>query len=264
MKIRSALILLALCVSLIAGCRTNSPETVNNSSENLTISAAISLKDAFNEIGALYKTKTGKTVNFNFGASGALQRQIENGAPVDVFASAGETQMDALAAKKLIDAATRRDFARNSLVLIVPADSKLNLAVFSGLSDSSVQKIAVGNPKTVPAGSYSAQLFEKNNLSSFLQNKLIYAEDVRQVLDYVWRGEVDAGIVYASDAKSAGGKVRVVLTASAESHDPILYPIAVVKDSANKQLAEEFIKVAAGAEGRQILRKYGFADVDEQ
>lgn len=263
MKIRSALILLALCTLLIAGCRINSPETVNNSSENLTISAAISLKDAFNEIGALYKTKTGKTVNFNFGASGALQRQIENGAPVDVFASAGEAQMDALAAKKLIDAATRRDFALNSLVLIVPADSKLNLAAFSDLSNSSVQKIAAGNPKTVPAGGYSAQLFEKNNLNVSLQNKLIYAEDVRQVLDYVWRGEVDAGIVYASDAQSAGDKVRVVATAPADSHEPILYPIAVVKDSVNKQRAGEFINLVTSAEGQQILRQYGFSSLEE-
>lgn len=263
MKIRLIIILLAVCFSLIAGCRTNSPETVNNSSGNLTISAAVSLKDAFNEIGAIYKTKTGKTVNFNFGASGALQRQIETGAPVDIFASAGEMQMDALASKNLIDAATRRDFARNELVLIVPTDSKLNLTNFGNLNDSSVQKIAVGNPKTVPAGGYSAQLFEKNNLSNSLQNKLVYAEDVRQVLDYVVHGEVDAGIVYASDAISAGGKVRVVLTAPADSHEPILYPIAVVKDSANKPSAEEFINLVMGAEGQRILRKYGFASFEK-
>lgn len=258
MHIRSIIILLALCASAFVGCRTNSPAAP----ENLTISAAVSLKGAFNEIGEIYKSKTGKTVNFNFGASGSLQRQIETGAPVDVFASAGQTQMDALVSKNLVDAATRRDFARNALVLIVPQDSKLNLTTFSDLNDVSVQKLAVGNPKTVPAGQYTAQVFEKNNLNNSLQSKLIYAEDVRQVLDYVVRGEVDAGIVYASDARSASEKVRVVLTAPEDSHAPILYPVAVVKDSKNKQSAEEFITLTMSGEGQQIFRKYGFASVD--
>ena len=265
MKIRSIVILLALFISAIAGCRTNSTETANNStavSENLTISAAVSLKDAFNEIGEIYKSKTGKNVDFNFGASGTLQKQIETGAPVDIFASAGETQMDALISKNLIDTATRRDFTRNALVLIVPQNSTLNLTAFSSLNDSSVKKIAVGNPKTVPAGQYTEQLFEKSNLKNSVREKLIFAEDVRQVLDYVVRGETDAGIVYASDAKSAGEKVRVVLTAPADAHDPILYPIAIIKDSKNKQSAEEFIKLVTSAEGQAILQKYGFAGLD--
>jgi molybdate transport system substrate-binding protein len=265
MKIRSIVILLALFISAIAGCQTNSTETANKSSsvsENLTISAAVSLKDAFNEIGKIYKSKTGKNANFNFGASGTLQKQIETGAPVDIFASAGETQMDALVSKNLIDAETRRDFARNALVLIVPQNSTLNLTAFSGLSDSSVKKIAVGNPKTVPAGQYTEQLFEKSNLKNSVREKLILAEDVRQVLDYVVRGETDAGIVYASDAGNAGEKVRVVSTAPVDAHDPILYPIAIIKDSKNKQSAEVFIKLVAGAEGQAILQKYGFAGLD--
>lgn len=263
MKIRSAVILLLFCFALIAGCRTNSPETVSHSSGGLTVSAAVSLKDAFKEIGEIYKSKTGRKVDFNFGATGALQRQIETGAPVDVFASAGAAQMNALVSKGLIDAATKRNFAHNELVLVVPADSNLNLTNFGDLNNPGVQKIAAGNPKTVPAGEYSAQLFRKNNLSDSLQNKLIYAEDVRHVLDYVVRGEVDAGIVYASDAKSAGDKVRVVLTAPADSHEPILYPIAVVKDSANKPSAEQFIDLAMSAEGQRILQKYGFAGFEK-
>lgn len=229
----------------------------------MTVSAAVSLKDAFTEIGELYKKKTGKTVNFNFGASGALQKQIETGAPVDVFASAGEKQMDELAAKKLIDADSRKDFARNKLVLIVPQNSVLNLETFDGLSDLRVQKIAVGNPKTVPAGQYTEQFFEKNNLKNALQSKLIFAEDVRQVLDYVVRGETDAGIVYATDAKSADGKIKIVATASETDHDPILYPLALIKDGKQKQNAKEFSDLVLSAEGQAILQKYGFSGANK-
>lgn len=265
MKLRIFFILaLILC---FAGCQKNS--SVSNGApdsegENLTVSAAVSLKDAFAEIGALYKSKTGRTVSFNFGASGALQRQIETGAPVDVFASAGEKQMDELAAKNLIDAETRRDFARNTLVLIAPPDAKLNLTDFAQLQNPSVQKIAVGNPKTVPAGEYTAQVFDRLNLKDGLQSKLIFAEDVRQVLDYVVRGEADAGIVYATDARSAGAKVRVAATAAENLHAPVRYPIALITDGRQKQAAREFLELVTSAEGQNILRKYGFAAAPER
>jgi molybdate transport system substrate-binding protein len=264
MKIR---LLLILFIFIISGCRTNLPGSGNTSetvTENLTVSAAVSLKDAFNEIGGLYKSKTGKTVSFNFGASGALQKQIETGAPVDVFASAGAQQMDELAKKGLIDPETRRDFARNTLVLIVPKDSKLNLTAFSDLNKPEVQKIAVGNPKTVPAGQYTEQVFDKTDLKANLQSKLILAEDVRQVLDYVIRGEVDAGIVYGSDALIAGEKVHIAVRAPEDTHAPILYPLALIKDSKQKQPAQEFINLVLSPEGQAILKKYGFAVVSEK
>jgi molybdate transport system substrate-binding protein len=253
-------LLFVLLLLSLGGCRENSPASGNTppNQEALTISAAVSLKDAFNEIAGLYKAETGRGVNFNFGASGALQRQIETGAPVDVFASAGARQMDELAGKSLVETATRRDFARNALVLIVPPDSRINLTNFSELNQQEVQKIAVGNPKTVPAGQYTEQLFEKMNLKSVLQPKLILAEDVRQVLDYVVRGETDAGVVYATDAQIAGGKIRVAATASEDSHDPILYPIAVVKDSKQKEAAQRFLDLVLSPEGQNIFRKYGF------
>ena len=259
MKIYIPLILLLF---LLGGCQPDSSVSDGNSkpkNEALTVSAAISLKDAFNEIGELYKSKTGGSVNFNFGASGALQRQIETGAPVDVFASAGAQQMDELAAKNLIDTASRRDFARNTLVLIVPADSKISLAAFSDLTKPEIQKIAVGNPKTVPAGAYSEEFFEKTNLKTAVQAKLILAENVRQVLDYVVRGETDAGIVYATDAKQAGEKIRLAATDDENNHSPILYPIALIKDGKRKQAAQAFTDLVLSAEGQGILRKYGFA-----
>lgn len=260
-------ILLILLLFLLVGCQPDSSVSEGNTKsrdEVLTVSAAVSLKNAFNEIGELYKSKTGRTINFNFGASGALQRQIETGAPVDVFASAGAQQMDELAAKDLIDAATRRDFVRNTLVLIVPADSKISLASFSDLTKAEVQKIAVGNPKTVPAGQYTEQFFEKMNLKNSVQAKLILAEDVRQVLDYVVRGETDAGVVYATDARQAGEKIRPVATAPENTHALILYPIAVIKDGRQKQSAQEFLTLVLSAEGQGILQKYGFAAVAEK
>jgi molybdate transport system substrate-binding protein len=168
--------------------------------------------------------------------------------------------MDELAGKNLIETETRRNFARNTLVLIVPTDSKLNLTGFPDLTKSEVQKIAVGNPKTVPAGQYTEQLFDKSKMKSALQSKLILAEDVRQALDYVVRGEVDAGIVYATDAQSAGGRVRVAVTAPSDSYTPVLYPLAIIKDSREKNRAQEFINLILSPEGKSILQKYGFAD----
>ncbi len=261
---RLFLFLLALT---FCGCHAGVPTpstSKTGDTGNVTVSAAVSLKDAFSEIGNLYKARTGKTVNFNFGASGALQRQIESGVPVDVFASAGAQQMDALAGRGLIDEAGRRDFARNTLVLVVPQDSQLNLTAFAGLADARIQKIAAGNPKTVPAGQYTEQVFNKINLRDKLQAKLILAEDVRQVLDYVMRGEVDAGIVYATDARSAGERVRVVATAAEDTHAPILYPIAVIKDSKQKQTAQEFVNLVSSSEGQSTLLKYGFASAGER
>lgn len=255
---------LVFLLLVFGGCQTNLTTTNDSrqTNESLTVSAAVSLKDAFNEIGELYKTKTGKAINFNFGASGALQKQIETGAPVDVFASAGEKQMDELAAKNLIE--SRKDFAKNKLVLIVPVDSKLNLTDLSQLTKADVQKIAVGNPKTVPAGQYTQQVFEKMNLQNALRPKLILAEDVRQVLDYVVRGEVDAGIVYASDAQAAKEKIRVAARVSEDAHDPILYPIAVIKDSKQKAWAQEFLDLVISREGQNILQKYGFVSATEK
>lgn len=242
--------LLALLLFLPA-CRED------KSANEIIVSAAVSLKDAFNEIAQLNEQRNNVKVHFNFGASGALQKQIESGAPVDVFASAGAQQMDQLAAKDLIVTSSRTDFARNVLVLIEPANSSA-IASFADLSKPEVKKIAAGNPKTVPAGQYTEQTLNKLQLLPGIQSKLIYAEDVRQVLDYVVRGEVDAGIVYSSDVLSAGAKVKEVVRAPDDAHDPILYPIAIVKDSKRQDAAQKFIELVLSADGQKILAKYGF------
>ena len=249
-----AVAIFTLLLVLIPGCRSQEPAPAAN---ELTVSAAVSLKEAFREIAELYEKRTGTKIHFNYGASGALQKQIESGAPADVFASAGAKQMDELASRSLIVPDTRADFAGNSLVLIIPARG-MALSSFSDLSNPSVKKVAVGNPKTVPAGQYTEQTLNNLKLLPQLQSKLIFAEDVRQVLDYVAREEVDAGVVYSSDAFSAGSKVKVVALAPNDSHDPIRYPIALVRDSQQKEAARKFIDLVLSTEGQAALVKHGF------
>jgi molybdate transport system substrate-binding protein len=250
------------CIALIAagGCNrsTNAPNAAAPASDEITVSAAASLRDAFQEIGRMYEARTSRRISFNFGASGVLQKQIEAATPVDVFASAGAQQMDALADKNLIDRDTRRDFARNELVIVTPQNSPSQINSFPDLDAAAVRRVAVGNPRTVPAGQYAEQVFNSLGLEAKLQPKLILAEDVRQVLNYVARGEVDAGVVYRTDAQVAGSSVRVVAVASENSHEPILYPIAVVHESRNNQSARAFVELVMGAEGQSILRRYGF------
>jgi molybdate transport system substrate-binding protein len=224
----------------------------------IVVGAAISLKEAFNDLGALYQKKTGTKVTFSFAASGELEKQIEAGAPMDVFASAGQKEMDELQGKNLIDRSTRADFARNSLVLVVPADSKLHVQSFSDLEKPAVAKIAIGNPQTVPAGQYAQQLLRHTGLRPKVEARLILAENVRQVLAYVAQGEVDAGIVYATDVAVAKGKVAVAAHAAEGDYGPILYPMAVVKDSANARAAKAFVDFVASAEGIEILKNHGF------
>ncbi len=254
-----------LCVLLVLvslGCRNDTADQSQDRGQGaneITVSAAVSLRDAFQEIGRLYETRAKRKVVFNFGASGALQKQIEAGAPADVFASAGARQMDELAARNLIEISSRRDFARNALVLIVPRDSQSGITAFAKLPEA--ERIAIGNPRTVPAGQYTEQLLKNTNLWSQLEVKFILAEDVRQVLDYVARGETDAGIVYQTDVRVAGERVRVVATAEENSHNPILYPIAVIKESSQKSAAQEFVNLVTSAEGQSILARQGFAGV---
>jgi len=241
---------------LFSGCRSKS----TGGSDELVVSAAVSLKDAFNEIARIHEQRTSTRVRFNFGASGALQKQIESGAPADIFASAGARQMDELAAGNLIVPASRKDFARNVLVLIEPPNGP-QISSFADLGKSEIRKIAVGNPKTVPAGQYTEQTFTRLKLLPDIQSKLIYAEDVRQVLDYAMRGEVDAGVVYSSDALIGGRDIKMVSRAPDDAHDPVLYPIAIVKESQRADAAQKFIDLVLSQEGQNILVKYGFVSI---
>ena len=224
----------------------------------LTVSAAASLTNAFTEVKEAFEKKhSGVTVTTNFAASNPLLRQIEGGAPVDVFASADQGTMDKAAEKSLIDEASRKNFALNDLVLIAPAKSEVALKDVKDLSGEAIKRIAVGNPGSVPAGRYAQAALTSAGLWDSLQPKFIMGESVRQTLDYVSRGEVDAGIVYMTDAKQAGENVRIVQVLS--GHDPVSYPIAVIKGCKSPKEAAAFIEFVLSDEGSAILAKYGFS-----
>jgi molybdate transport system substrate-binding protein len=222
----------------------------------LTISAAASLKDGIAEAEASYK-QIHSNVEFvnNFGSSGTLAAQIDQGAPADLFFSAAEKQMDELTAKGMIIAGTRRNLLRNALVLIAPLDSQLK--DFQGLTGGSIKVIALGDPGSVPAGQYGKQTLGALHLFDKLDAKFVLAKDVRQVLTYVETGNADAGLVYASDALISG-KVRVVATAPESTHDPIVYPAAVVKGSHSEEAARRFIEYLASPAAQAIFQKHGF------
>jgi molybdate transport system substrate-binding protein len=224
---------------------------------DLTVSAAASLTNAFAEIGKAYdKATPGDKVLFNFGASGSLLQQISRGAPVDVFASADLETMDRAEKQNLIVRDSRANFASNRLVLIVPSSGAVSLSGLQDLQDDVVHRVGVGIPESVPVGRYTKGVLEAASLWEPLQAKMVFAQNVRQVLDYVARGEVDAGFVYATDARQAGDKVMTAFEVPVQK--PILYPLAVVKGNGNERAARRFVAFVKSPAGQAILGKYGF------
>jgi molybdate transport system substrate-binding protein len=240
--------LFALAVSMTA-CHASRRTT-------LTVSAAASLQNAIREAEATYK-QARLNVDFsnNFGSSVTLAQQIEQGAPTDIFLSAAAKPVDDLEEKGLIAAGTRRNLLRNTLVLIAPQDSRLG--GFQGLTDPSIRLIALGDPASVPAGRYGQQTLLALHLLDKLNAKFVLGKDVRQVLTYVETGNADAGLVYSTDAKSST-KVRVIAIAPESAHDPIVYPVAMIKGSRNEEAARKFIDYLANPGAQAIFQKYGF------
>ena len=227
--------------------------------ETITVSAAISLKDAFKEIAAEFEKGNPDTqVVFNFASSGALQMQIEQGAPVDVFASASPEQMNSLEQKGLLAQGTRQDFAGNTAVLVAQKDGLASLASFADLTLPQVRRLAIGNPSSVPAGSYAKQILSNVGLWDSVQPKIVLGENVEQVLTYVETGDVDAGIVYQTDAADSK-RVRTIAQAPPGSSKPIVYPIAVMASSKQRDRAAAFVQaVTSPVPGQAILSRYGF------
>ena len=223
----------------------------------ITVSAAASLTNAFKEIGSAYqKQYPDAKVRFNFAASGPLLQQIAKGAPVDVFASADQTTMDQAQKRGLINEDSRRNFVQNSLVLVVPADNKLPIQKPEDLARPEVTKFALGNPSSVPVGRYSVQALSKLKQWPTIQPKAIHTQNVRQSLDYVARGEVNAGFVYATDAAIMPDKVKVVSVVPTST--PVSYPIATVKASTQQAEARRFVTYILSPAGQAVLTKYGF------
>jgi len=224
---------------------------------DLTVSAAASLTNAFKELSPAFEAQNpGTKLQFNFAASDALLAQIAKGAPVDVFASADQETMDKAQTQNLLLSGTRRNFVHNTLVLIAPADSTTALKTLADLGKPEVKRIALGKPEGVPAGRYAKGALEAAKIWSAVEAKAVYATNVRQALDYVARGETEAGFVYATDAAVQKDKVKVAFTVPTET--PIAYPIAAVAGGPNADAARRFLDFVNSPAGQAVLAKYGF------
>ncbi len=224
----------------------------------VTVAAAASLREVMTELEAAYEAANpGVEVRTTFGGSGALRQQIEQGAPVDLFVSAADAPMDALARAGRVEAATRRTFAGNELVLIVPARGGVAVGSFAELAKPEVRRVALGAPASVPAGEYAEEALRAAGVLDAVRARAVYAQDVRQVLAFVSSGNAEAGLVYRTDA-AVTGRVRIAATAPAGSHRPIVYPAAVLADAPNPQGARAYLAFLMGAEGRAALRRRGF------
>ena len=273
MKVKKLLMFLlvaVLSISILIGCTpkevAKDPDTSQESNGEeeskeeveLLISAAASLTDVLEEIKTVYKEKSpGVSLVYTLGSSGALQAQIEEGAPVDVFMSAAEKQMDALEdGVNLLDG-SRKTLLINKVVLISPKDSDLDIKSFDDLTKDEVKKIGVGDPSNVPVGQYSEEIFNNLKIKDAINSKLVLGSDVRTVLTWVETGEVDLGLVYATDAMSTDA-VNIISEAPEGSHKEVTYPVAVVKDSKHPDAAKAFIDFLSSDEARELFEKYGF------
>ena len=252
-SLRCAPWLLILALVVLVGAPTAA------CAQGLTLSVAISMKEAVEKIGRRFvQSRSGVRLHYNFGGSGELQKQIEAGAPVDVFVSAADRQMDDLEHKGLIVPGSRRTFARNALLVVVPTDSRLAITGPADLTQPHVQRMAIGNPKTVPAGQYAEESLRTLGLWDALRSKFVFGENVRQVLEYVARGEVEAGFVYATDPATRKGLVKEAFRPPQSSYTPVAYPVAVVAGSQQADLGRAFIELLLSRQGQDALARLGF------
>ncbi|QIZ70042.1 molybdate ABC transporter substrate-binding protein [Oxynema aestuarii] len=256
--------ILALATLAIAAISAVLFQKINSSSsfqqgnhKEITVSAAISLTDAMQDIQAAYTAiAPDTTLTYNFAASGTLQRQIEQGAPVDVFLSAGVKQMDALDDRGLLVRGTRRDLLQNRIVAIAPSGTEA-IADFRDLQKPEIKRIAIGEPETVPAGQYARELLLNLDIFEQIKPKIIFARNVRQVLTLVETGNVEAGIVYQTDALHSP-RVEVEAIAPEGLHSRIIYPVAAIENRPNLETARGFVDFLESDRAREIFKTYGF------
>jgi len=243
--------MIRLLVALVFALGTNVPLHA----EELFVSAAASLTDALKEIGAKFEKESNIKIVFNFGASSMLARQIEEGAPADVFFSADEAQMNRLQNK--IVPATRCDLLTNVLVVIALKDSAQNLSQLADLAKPEVTRIAIADPQGVPAGVYAKEVLTNANLWDRIEPKIAPTENVRATLAVMEAGNADAGFVYKTDAMISA-KVRIALQIPAEFAPKIVYPAAIVAGSRHQDQAQRFLAFLKTEEAGQIFRRLGF------
>jgi molybdate transport system substrate-binding protein len=224
----------------------------------ILVAAAASLQKAFQEITPIYtKANPNQTVNYNFASSGVLEQQIQQGAPVDVFISAADKQMNSLQSKGLLGSGTQQNLLTNQLVLIVPKQSSVSLTNFRHLIKPEVKRISIGEPRTVPAGQYATEVFENLAILEQVKSKFVLGNNVKSVLTTVETGDVDAGIVYITDAKSSD-EVTIAAIADEKLHSPIHYPIAMIKSSKSLAGSRQFIEFLKSKPAQTVFKRYGF------
>ncbi len=228
--------------------------------EEILVGAAASLEPVIDELQTIYLEQNPNiTITFTFAASGALEQQIREGAPIDVFLSAAEKQMDALAEEDLILKDTRMDFVENRIVLIVPKDSELKIDGFEDVLEASI--IALGNPDSVPIGQYAQEIYESFNMLEEVYEKTTFAKDVSEVLAWVSSGNADAGVVYATDA-ALSDDIEIVALAPEGSHSRVIYPAAVIRGTKEETVARDFISFLGSDEAKVIFETYGFETIE--
>ena len=229
--------------------------------DEILVAAAASLTDVLKELSAAYQSKGKNIVNFNFGPSSTLARQIEEGAPADVFFSADLAQMDNLNKKGRLEPGTRKNLLSNQLVIIVPADSKLAIGSPKDLLKPEVKRIALAEPSSVPVGVYSSKYLSDEGLWEKVKPKVVPVLDVRATLASVESGNVEAGFVYKTDA-AISKKVKIVFEVPIDMGPKITYPVAIIKESKKKEAARNFMNFVISPASKRIFEKYGFVVLD--
>lgn len=258
--LKRGIVLIALLsmVFALAGCQPAAKEEAKVEPVALTISAAASLKDAMAEIQTLYLDEApDTTLTLNFGSSGSLAQQIQQGAAVDVFIPASAKDMTTLKDAGLLKDESLKNILGNEVVLVVPKDSQATITDFAQVVDPSIAKLGLGEPSSVPVGQYAVDVFSYYNVMDQITAKIVYGKDVKEVLTWVETGNVDAGVVYSTDAKASTG-VKVIATAPAASHKAIVYPAAVIKASKNPDPATAFVDFLSSDAAKAVFVKYGF------
>ena len=247
-------VVLAMSVLVLAGC--GSEETADK--PEVTVLAAASLTDSLDEIITEYEKDADCTITPSYAGSGDLVQQIEGGAPCDIFISASKANMDQLEDGGYIDTETRQDMLTNTLTLIATVEKKDAVSMDSLTSDE-VGTIAVGEPETVPAGKYASQVFDNMKIADQLTDKIVYAKDVRAVLNYVETGDADCGFVYKTDALLLDEENGVIIEdVDSSLHDPIVYPAAIMKEAPQAESAADFYEFLQTDFAKEVFEKYGF------
>ncbi|GAA0426754.1 molybdate ABC transporter substrate-binding protein [Virgibacillus salarius] len=252
------LILILMIITACSNKQSTGPSSDKKGNVELTVSAAASLRDGMEVIQLTYQEAHPEVdLKINFGGSGSLQRQISQGAPVDIFFSAAVDKFDRLIDEGKIAKEDGVDLLGNELVLVVPKIKRSTITSFQDLVKKEVGKISIGIPESVPAGNYAKESLKEMNIWKDIESKIVYAKDVRQVLSYVETGNVDAGMVYNTDA-IVSNKVNIVSKANSETHSPITYPIGIIKTSKDNKAAKDFYNYLQTNKALKVFEEYGF------